>query len=63
MIQSASSLLPVVSLNPKPNERILDLCASPGGKTTYIAQMMKNKGTLFANDVNPKRIHSLNGNL
>ena len=36
ILQGASSLLPVMALAPKPDEKILDLCAAPGGKTTYM---------------------------
>ncbi|KAF2076477.1 hypothetical protein CYY_002217 [Polysphondylium violaceum] len=61
--QSASSFLPVLALAPQPNERVLDMCASPGGKTTYIAAMMKNTGVLVANDVNKDRIKSLVANI
>jgi len=61
--QSASSFLPVLALGPQPNERVLDMCASPGGKTTYIAAMMKNTGVLVANDVNKDRIKSLVANI
>jgi 25S rRNA (cytosine2870-C5)-methyltransferase len=39
MLQSAASFLPVMALDPQPRERILDMCASPGGKTTHIAGM------------------------
>eukprot|EP01125_Pyxidicula_operculata_P005529 TRINITY_DN1955_c0_g4_i2.p1 TRINITY_DN1955_c0_g4~~TRINITY_DN1955_c0_g4_i2.p1 ORF type:complete len:500 (-),score=161.47 TRINITY_DN1955_c0_g4_i2:289-1788(-) len=63
MIQSASSWTPVIALDPQPNERILDMAAAPGGKTTHIAQLMKNTGELFANDVNAERAKSLVANL
>lgn len=41
----------------------MDMCASPGGKTTYIAQLMKNKGVLVANDMKKSRLPSLVANL
>ena len=59
MLQSPSSFLPVLALNPQPGEKILDMCASPGGKTTYIGQLMKNEGLLVANDLKKERIKSL----
>ena len=62
-VQDASSLLPVLVLNPKPDEIILDLCAAPGAKTTQMAQMMKNQGIIFANEPKRKRIAILKGNL
>ncbi|KEG13510.1 nucleolar protein [Trypanosoma grayi] len=63
MLQSAVSFLPVMALAPQEDERILDMAAAPGGKTTYIAQLMKNTGVLFANDVSEPRTKSLNANL
>ena len=40
MLQGASSMLPVMALAPQENERILDMCAAPGGKTTYIGKII-----------------------
>lgn len=62
MIQGASSLLPVMTLDPKENERILDICAAPGGKASHIAALMKNTGILFANDINKDRLKAAIGN-
>lgn len=63
MLQGAASLLPVMTLAPQENERILDLCAAPGGKTTHIAAIMKNTGTLFANDMNKERCKAVVANV
>ncbi|XP_014606967.1 PREDICTED: probable 28S rRNA (cytosine-C(5))-methyltransferase [Polistes canadensis] len=62
IIQGASSFLPVMALDPKENERILDMCAAPGGKSSHIAAIMKNTGVLFSNDVNQQRIKAVVGN-
>lgn len=62
MIQGASSMLPVIALKPEENERILDLCAAPGGKSSHVAALMKNTGVLFANDVNKDRLQAVVGN-
>lgn len=62
MIQGASSMLPVMALAPQENERILDMCSAPGGKSSHIAAVMKNTGVLFANDLNRDRIHAVIGN-
>ncbi|XP_015595775.1 probable 28S rRNA (cytosine(4447)-C(5))-methyltransferase [Cephus cinctus] len=62
ILQGASSLLPVMALDPKENERILDMCAAPGGKASHIAALMKNTGVLFANDINQDRIKAVIGN-
>lgn len=62
ILQGASSFLPVMALEPKQNERILDMCAAPGGKSSHIAALMKNTGVLFSNDVNKDRIKAVIGN-
>ncbi|XP_026475741.1 25S rRNA (cytosine-C(5))-methyltransferase nop2-like [Ctenocephalides felis] len=62
IIQGASSFLPVMALAPQPNERVLDLCAAPGGKSSHIAACMKNTGVLFSNDVNKDRARAISGN-
>lgn len=55
MLQSAASMCPVLALGPEPKERVLDMSAAPGGKTSYIAQLMRNTGVVFANDLRPDR--------
>ncbi len=55
-VQDPSTLLAVQLLEPKPGERVLDLCAAPGGKTTYMAQLMENHGCIIAQDNQPDRL-------
>ncbi|MBI2144877.1 RsmB/NOP family class I SAM-dependent RNA methyltransferase [Candidatus Woesearchaeota archaeon] len=62
-IQEAASMIPAVVLNPKPGEVVLDMCASPGSKTTQIAAMMENQGIVVANDISGDRMKPLGINL
>lgn len=62
-MQESSSGIPPLVLDPKPGERVLDMCAAPGSKTTQIVAMMQNKGELLANDVRQRRTRSLLSNL
>jgi len=62
-VQEIASMIPVVVLDPQPGDVVLDLCAAPGSKTTQIAQLMRNKGLLVANEINRKRMQSLIYNL
>lgn len=62
-IQEAASMLPPLVLDPQPGELVLDMCASPGSKTTQIAQYMQNQGLLVANDIKPERMQALSINV
>lgn len=55
-LQNTSSMAAVEVLAPKPGEKILDLCAAPGGKTTFIAEKMENQGKIVACDIHPHKI-------
>ena len=62
-LQEASAMAPVALLDPQPGERICDLCAAPGGKTTQIAGRMEGKGFLLCNEIHPKRAKILSRNI
>jgi 16S rRNA (cytosine967-C5)-methyltransferase len=55
-IQDEGAMAPVAYLGPKPGEIVVDVCAAPGGKTTAIAEMMKNNGDIYALDIYKRRI-------
>ena len=56
-------MAPVALLNPQPGEKVCDLCAAPGGKTTQIAGRMAGEGFLLCNEINPKRAKILSRNV
>ena len=62
-LQEASAMAPVALLDPQPGERVCDLCAAPGGKTTQIAGRMGGEGFLLCNEINPKRAKILSRNI
>ncbi|MCG6955713.1 MAG: RNA methyltransferase [Gemmatimonadetes bacterium] len=62
-VQQASTGVAAPALGPRPGERVLDLCAAPGGKTTHAADLMEDRGCLVAADVNEARIRGLLGNV
>jgi 16S rRNA (cytosine967-C5)-methyltransferase len=61
-IQDESSMLVAPILDPQPGEVIIDVCAAPGGKTTHIASLMNNKGTVYAHDLYDHKIELINEN-
>ena len=61
-LQSISSTIPPLVLNPSNTDVVLDMCSAPGGKTTHLSQLMNNKGVVVANELNRKRMRSLKSN-
>ena len=62
-LQEASAMSAVALLDPQPGERVCDLCAAPGGKSTQIAGRMMGEGFLLCNEWNPKRAKILSQNI
>jgi 16S rRNA (cytosine967-C5)-methyltransferase len=61
-VQDESSMLVARILDPKAGERVLDVCAAPGGKTTHIAQLMKNEGQITAWDIYEHKVRLISEN-
>ena len=62
-IQDRSSMLPPVCLDPPPAASVLDMCASPGGKTGFLAQLVGSAGFVLGNEPTPDRLTTLRRNL
>ena len=62
-IQEASAMAPAVLCGAQPGERILDLCAAPGGKSTKLAASLRGRGLLVANEIHPDRARALSANI
>ncbi len=62
-VQDPSTLMPCDLLAPRPGDFVLDACAAPGGKTTYLAQLMRNQGRIIACDLYESRVARLRENL
>ncbi len=62
-IQEASAMLPAKLVNAQPGEKILDMCAAPGGKSTAVASALKGEGLLVSNDISNSRAKALLRNL
>ena len=63
MLQSAASFLPCMALAPQEGEKVMDMAAAPGGKTAYLAALMRNTGSIMANELKVARLKSLTANL
>ncbi|KAJ3586371.1 hypothetical protein NHX12_012770 [Muraenolepis orangiensis] len=59
ILQDKASCLPAFLLNPPSNSHVIDACAAPGNKTSHMAAIMKNKGKLFAFDLDAKRLSTM----
>lgn len=61
-VQSLPSMIPALALGIAPEMTVLDLCAAPGSKTTQMAALMHNTGTIIANDISRDRLFKLKAN-
>ena len=59
-VQDESAMRVAAALAPEPGSRVLDLCAAPGGKTTHLAELMRNQGQIIACDVDDERLRTVN---
>lgn len=62
-IQDPASMLPAICLDPHPGERLVDLCAAPGGKATHLAALAQGKARIVAADLEPRRLRRMQENV
>lgn len=62
-LQSLSSMIPPLALSPRPGQKVLDLTAAPGSKSTQLAAIMQNQGFILANEINALRVERLKFNI
>ncbi len=60
--QDVAAMMASEALCPRPDELCIDMCASPGGKTTHLAELMGNKGRIMAFDIHPHKVDIINKN-
>lgn len=61
-VQDVAAMMPSLALNPSPGDICVDVCSAPGGKTTHLAELMENKGVIYAFDIHEHKIDIINKN-